>query len=115
MMQLFTKQEIGEIPRIDWLDNLAFRQIEQLQKKSIKKTLDHYLFIDFPRFNFPIVFCDYEYPTPAALHETSSSVDGNLQQRGDRDTYTGQNGLTTKPEPIPAPIEGGLIIIYDPE
>ena len=115
MMQLFKKQEIREIPQIDWLDNLAFRQIEQLQKKSIMKTLDYYLFINFPRINFPIVFCNYKYPTPAALHETSFLINGNLQQCSDCDIYTSQNSLTTKPKPIPAPIKGGLIIIYNPE
>lgn len=54
---------MGDIPRVEWLDNLAFRQIEQIHKTAnLSSTSDWYLYIDFPRFDFPIVYTDYEYP-----------------------------------------------------
>ncbi|KAK6540811.1 Phosphatidylinositol (PI) 3-kinase [Orbilia ellipsospora] len=116
------KHESGEIPRIEWLDNLAFRQLEQIQKKSIKRTSDHFLYIDFPRFDFPVVFCDFEYPTIASLAQAAAAEKENgiatpsNSTTGHAPTTAGQPGVGSIPgEPIPAPVDGGMIRIYDPE
>ncbi len=150
--KLLKKHEMGEIPRIDWLDQLTFRAIEQqslLSRRSPKKAAraqkanervsDGHaqedgrtglngahgisddeederftLFIDFPRFDFPIVFTDHEYPPASMLsagrHTPSSST------------------VTLKPPPAiqisPAggaispnddPMGGRVVKIYDPE
>jgi phosphatidylinositol 3-kinase len=94
---LIKKHEMGELTRIDWLDQLVFRQLEKIKtgaeeaakkratmvqaakKKAAQKengvneedsdteSLDEenfLLYIDFPRFDHPIVWADYEYPPP---------------------------------------------------
>ncbi|KAF3940384.1 hypothetical protein ABW19_dt0202894 [Dactylella cylindrospora] len=114
------KHESGEIPRIEWLDNLVFRQIEQIQKKSIKRTSEHFLYIDFPRFDFPVIFCDFEYPTHAALAKAAAaaaaSENGMATPTASTAHAAGTGQVGSIPgEPIPAPIDGGMIRVYDPE
>ena len=104
--KLFKKHEMGEIPRIEWLDQLVFRGVEKrglqasstslknLQRRRSRQrstilTLDgtgdrgsnstkedvqteddmvederFTLYVELPRFDFPIVFADHEYPPP---------------------------------------------------
>ncbi|KAL5334366.1 kinase-like domain-containing protein [Aspergillus crustosus] len=89
---LIKKHEMGEIPRIDWMDQMVFRQLERLKlnaeeaarKRAIllkanknqqpngeeddeDERLDDENFtlhIDFPRFDHPIVWSDHDYPPP---------------------------------------------------
>lgn len=35
--QLLKKQDRGDIPRTEWLDNLAYRQIEQIHKVMLQR------------------------------------------------------------------------------
>ncbi|BFZ56631.1 Phosphatidylinositol (PI) 3-kinase [Savitreella phatthalungensis] len=52
--------EAGDLPRIDWLDNLAFRQLEKLAAQP--STSEHsYLILEFPRFDFPVVYTTQEH------------------------------------------------------
>lgn len=76
-----------------------------------------HLIIDFPRFDFPIVFTDHEYtPTPVSslVHQAPSSNNVNLKpppevQLGPGINGTG-NGIGDEDENAPP-----LIRIYDPE
>jgi phosphatidylinositol 3-kinase len=71
------KYETGDIPRVEWLDHLAFREIENLNKVaylwlSLAQALIDvnlfdffqvepdmlYLYVDLPKFDFPVVFSD---------------------------------------------------------
>jgi phosphatidylinositol 3-kinase len=94
---LIKKHEMGDITRIDWLDQLVFRQLEKIKinaeeaarkrasvlqsskKADYQKTKggnedvsdteepdeeNFVLYLDFPRFDHPIVWADYEYPPP---------------------------------------------------
>ncbi|KAL6238080.1 hypothetical protein BDW75DRAFT_202571 [Aspergillus navahoensis] len=89
---LIKKHEMEEIPQIDWMDQLVFRQLERLKlnadnaarKRAIlmeanrnrrpdgendeeeEKFEDENftLYIEFPRFDHPIVWSDHEYPPP---------------------------------------------------
>lgn len=75
--KLFKKHELSELPRLDWLDNLAFRQIERVNKQSsssVERKNEHYLFIEFPRFDFPVVYSDYEYTSSSSLTAANSSI-----------------------------------------
>ena len=159
--KLFKKHEMGEIPRVDWLDQMVFEQVrkkeqevEALERLSRRKRdvetqrndqkQDHTadkssrqqpsndglddrsrcedpeevltLIIDFPRFDFPVVFTDHEYPPPPIssqpYHPSTANV--NLKPPPEVQLGPGING--------PAPGEGGgddndlpLIRIYDPE
>ncbi|KAJ5573965.1 Phosphatidylinositol 3-kinase [Penicillium hispanicum] len=136
---LIKKHEMGEITRIDWMDQMVFRQLEKLKlqaeeaarKRSIRlKSLkqqngdtgaeddsseednsddeNFVLYVDFPRFDHPIVWADHQYPPPPI-----SSYPQNVPTHPNP---------TLKPVPevrFGPGIEGGdgagVIRIYDPE
>ncbi|KAJ6021972.1 Phosphatidylinositol 3-kinase [Penicillium herquei] len=90
---LIKKHEMGEIPRIDWMDQMLFRQIEKLKidaeaagesrailAKKLKSKAKEYnnnspdeqgvdeenfvLYVEFQRFDLPILWADHQYPAP---------------------------------------------------
>ncbi|WVN86799.1 uncharacterized protein L203_101971 [Cryptococcus depauperatus CBS 7841] len=60
--RLVKEFERGDIPKIDWLDRLAFRQIEKVHASHASKSDRLYLYIDLPRFDFPVVYSEQETP-----------------------------------------------------
>jgi phosphatidylinositol 3-kinase len=142
---LVKKHDLGEIPRIDWLDQMVFRQLEKIkidaEEAARKRALrlralkakastngskndededsedddfdeeNYILYIDFPRFDHPIVWADYDYPPPPV---------SSFAQHGQIST---SNALKSQPEVRLGPgIEGGgetidsvVVKIYDPE
>ncbi|KAF9985209.1 Phosphatidylinositol (PI) 3-kinase [Modicella reniformis] len=72
--KLLRKQDRGDIPRNEWLDNLAYRQIEQIHKKHAAQSDKMLLNIDLPRFDFQFVFSEHEYESKA--HIPSSNFGG---------------------------------------
>ena len=158
--KLFKKHESGEIPRVDWLDQLVFKAVERqrqkvdneakissrarrklssIQKgKTVKNTSsktsddenekaisdeeeneeDYYtLLIDFPRFDFPIVFTDHEYaPTPISNMSYHAQPTSNINLKPPPEVQLGPGINGTSPgigddDPNAPP----LIRIYDPE
>ena len=157
--KLFKRHEMGEIPRVDWLDQLVFdavrrkrQEAEKLEKlsrkmKGIRKPKEPSLFnngkaadsqgpsnqdeepfsneideqytllIDFPRFDFPIVFTDHEYPPPpisSHLHQPSTTPNVNLKPPPEVQFGPGIHG----PSLSNGEDEGNippLIRVYDPE
>ena len=146
--KLFKKHELGEIPRVDWLDKLVFKAVEkqrQLVETSLrvsskarrksstsrpevddsdgnsdedeKEEETYTLLIDFPRFDFPIVYTDHEYAPPAIssqAHHAPPSGNVNLKpppevQLGPGINGTG-DGMGDDDENAPP-----LIRVYDPE
>lgn len=134
---LIKKHEMGEISRIDWLDQMVFRQLEKLKlaaedaarKRAIRlkqkpahsdgsdeerpdrESLDNenfVLYVEFPRFDHPIVWADHDYPpTPVSSYPQNAPRNPN-------------SALKPIPEVRFGPgIEGGngdsIIRIYDPE
>ena len=150
--KLFKKHEMGEIPRIEWLDQLVFRGVEKrgLQAastslKTLKRgrsrqdgtitTLDgnnerkdtpgrdedlldderFTLFVELPRFDFPIVFADHEYPAPpiSSLQHLSASHSTILMKPPPEVHYgPGINGIGSDDDHS---LGGRLVRIYDPE
>ncbi|EAW12759.1 phosphatidylinositol 3-kinase VPS34 [Aspergillus clavatus NRRL 1] len=137
---LIKKHEMGEIPRIDWMDQMVFRQLEKLKlnaedaarKRALRlKAAKHknpdttgadgehsdeedmddenfVLYVEFPRFDHPIVWTDHQYPPPPI-----SSYSQNAAPNPN-------SALKPIPEVRFGPgIEGadgeGVIQIYDPE
>lgn len=134
---LIKKHEMGEIPRIDWMDQMVFRQLERLKlnaeeaarKRAGLLKANKYqhpageedeedeedfddenftLYIEFPRFDHPIVWSDHEYPPPP-ISSYPQNAPGNAN-----------GALKPLPEVRFGPgIEGadgeGVIRIYDPE
>ncbi|KAL4955106.1 kinase-like domain-containing protein [Aspergillus filifer] len=132
---LLKKHEMEEIPRIDWMDQMVFRQMEKLKinadeaarKRAIfskanrnqhlnadeedEEDFDEenfVLYLEFPRFDHPIVWSDHEYPPPP-ISSYPQNAPGNTNA-----------ALKPLPEVRFGPgIEGadgeGVIRIYDPE
>lgn len=88
---LIKKHEMGEIPRIDWMDHMVFRKLEKLKVqaeeaarkraihlKSLKENTNKvddssdeevddenfHLHVEFPRFDHPVVWADHQYSAP---------------------------------------------------
>jgi phosphatidylinositol 3-kinase len=145
MEKLFKKHEMNELPRVEWLDQLVFREAERRNLKAARSSIKSVqrqsatsqepeneghkngengtedalpprpgpskftLNIELPRFDFPVVFADHEYPPPpiSSFQHLSSS----------------QSNIMTKPPPelsygpgINGPEDRDRIIrIYDPE
>lgn len=52
------EHERGDMVKIDWLDRLAFRQIEKVHAKESSKSDKLFLYVDLPKFDFPVVFSE---------------------------------------------------------
>lgn len=131
--ELIKQHEMGELPADPWLDHLVSSQISHIERQVSKKlnteshkdpdrhngsTLNgetdyhghYFLYVDFPRFDHPIVFTDYEYPAPpisTLQPQTTSTSDVQLKPPPE---------VTLGPGINDAEIEyGRLIRIYDPE
>ncbi|KAH7358291.1 phosphatidylinositol 3 [Plectosphaerella cucumerina] len=141
--KLFKKHEMGEIPRVDWLDQLVFRGVEKRGhqankvsarpfkppngsatggKDSAEKSEDDsgaghprfQLNVELPRFDFPVVFADLEYPPPpvSALQNMSGSQSNIILKPPPEVQFgPGINGLGDST----ADSGGRLIRVYDPE
>ncbi|WVF72152.1 hypothetical protein IAT40_006964 [Kwoniella sp. CBS 6097] len=62
--RLVKEHERGDIVEIDWLDSLAFRQIEKAHAAEASKSDKLYLYVDMPGFDFPVVFSEQESSIP---------------------------------------------------
>ncbi|KAH7390258.1 kinase-like domain-containing protein [Cadophora sp. MPI-SDFR-AT-0126] len=153
--KLFKKHEMGEIPRVEWLDQLVFRGVEKrglqasstslkaLQRRRSRQrstvmTLDgtgekatngdkegtdedpadderFTLYVELPRFDFPIVFADHEYPPPpiSSLQHLSASQSNIILKPPPEVQYgPGINGLRDNDD---HGLGGRLVRVYDPE
>lgn len=138
-MELLMKQyEMGEIPENKWLDQLVFRQAEKLERNSLKTQVQlrrneeakqdaenrvsngsdegdgglFYLYIEFPRFDHPVVFTDVDYPAPPMSTVQASSSELLLKPPPEV-SYGPGIDMDRDSSGFPAP--GKLIKIYDPE
>lgn len=149
--KLFKKHEMGEIPRVDWLDQLVWRGVEKrglqassTSMKALQRRRSHQpgtvftldgpgeaengdaqaddiqderftLYVELPRFDFPIVFADHEYPPPpiSSLQHLSLSQ-SNIQPRAPPAVQYGPgiNGLGNNDKDG---LGGRLVRVYDPE
>ncbi|KAG8823128.1 Phosphatidylinositol (PI) 3-kinase [Serendipita sp. 401] len=61
--KLMKKFDRGDLSKNDWLDRMAFRRIEEIHAVEEAKSDNLYLYIDLPKFEFPVVFNEVEtYP-----------------------------------------------------
>ncbi|OAA60539.1 phosphoinositide 3-kinase [Niveomyces insectorum RCEF 264] len=147
MDRLFKKHEMGEIPRVDWLDQLVYRGFERRNMQSaasslkVRKTYDgaseiapadakdggedggdsnrrpgpsrFLLNIEFPRFDFPIVFVDHEYsPPPISSLQNLSASQSGLVLRPPPEVHFGPGIDGAAGE---SAFGGPLVRVYDPE
>jgi phosphatidylinositol 3-kinase len=154
--KLFKKHEMGEIPRIEWLDQLVFRGVEKrglkasstslkdLQRRRSRKADDvmsldgaketltngekedkdlqdavederFTLFVELPRFDFPVVFADHEYPPPpiSSLQHMSASQ-SNIILKPPPEVHYGP-GINGPGDRDDNEFGGRLVRVYDPE
>ena len=64
--KLIKRHERGDLPRVDWLDKLAYRQVETVYQVESQSSDRLFLYIDLPRFELPIVYCEAESILPSA-------------------------------------------------
>ncbi|KAI0714408.1 atypical/PIKK/PI3K protein kinase [Cerioporus squamosus] len=69
--KLLKKYERGDLPKSDWLDQLTFRKVEELHKAETEKSENLFLYIDLPRFDFPVIFSE---PDASNVPSTSTSA-----------------------------------------
>ena len=62
--ELVKDYERGDIPKIDWLDRMTFRSIEKVHSDESAKSDKLFLYVDMPRFDFPVVYSEQESPLP---------------------------------------------------
>ncbi|KAJ4298279.1 Phosphatidylinositol (PI) 3-kinase [Kalmusia sp. IMI 367209] len=130
--ELLKKQEMGDIPQVQWLDNLVFRKMMKIKEAAIRAEHaaisqsqsqsngkdDHrgedfqdnlfYLDIELPRFDHSIVFTDIEY-APPPVSDIKLSADSEIRLRPPPEVSFGPgigNGDADA---------GRLVRIYDPE
>lgn len=145
--KLFKKHEMGEIPRVDWLDQLVFRAVDKKRQeveasaklawRSVRSSNQvpnatqemgnpsseeaeeddekHVLIIDFPRFDFPIVFTDHEYMPPPISSFSLNSSSGNVNLKPPPEVQLGPGIDGTGVVPEDDDNAPPLIRIYDPE
>ncbi|CAK7242909.1 MAG: Phosphatidylinositol (PI) 3-kinase [Sporothrix thermara] len=151
MDRLFKKHEMGEIPRVEWLDQLVFRGFEKRVMRSAMSSLKvkqalggsgstgvggaaatgtaaaptpgsanrrpgpsrFLLNVEFPRFDFPVVFVDHEYPPPpiSALQNLSASQ-SNILLKPPPEVHFGPGIDGAAGETA---LGGRLVRVYDPE
>lgn len=140
MEKLFKKHEMGEIPRVDWLDQLVFRGFERRGMQSAKSSLktaqapppaqtdasqgtrdadslpepsSFLLNVELPRFDFPVVFADLEYPrAPVSSLQHLSSSQSNIILKPPPEVQLGP-GINAIDDD--EGYGGRLIRVYDPE
>ncbi|KAI0709903.1 atypical/PIKK/PI3K protein kinase [Earliella scabrosa] len=69
--KLIKKYERGDLPKSDWLDTLTFRKMREIHKAETEKSENLFLYIDLPRFDFPVIFSEPDAPS---VPSTSSAV-----------------------------------------
>ncbi|ROW13601.1 hypothetical protein VPNG_04552 [Cytospora leucostoma] len=148
MEALFKKHEMGEIPKVDWLDQLVFRGFEKRNLQAAKASVKNIerqrahkeaakdeseggadgketdidqspgaskftLNVELPRFDFPVVFADHEYPAPpvSSLQHLSASQ-SNIQLKPPPEVLYGPgiNGVGQSDS-----VGSRLVRVYDPE
>ncbi|KAI9203886.1 kinase-like domain-containing protein [Polychytrium aggregatum] len=64
---LMRKYEQGDLPKSQWLDHLAFREIEKVNSKETMSSKNNYLYVEFPLFDFPVVSNEKQYSLPPSI------------------------------------------------
>ncbi|KAL0090339.1 kinase-like domain-containing protein [Phycomyces blakesleeanus] len=62
--KLVKRYDCGDIRPVEWLDNMAFRQIEKIHKNASLQSTGQALYIELPKFDFTVVFGEIEYTLP---------------------------------------------------
>ncbi|RCH78648.1 Phosphatidylinositol (PI) 3-kinase, partial [Rhizopus stolonifer] len=72
--KLVKRYDCGDIRPEEWLDVMAFRQIESIHKTLSAASTALALYIDLPKFDFPVVYGEMEYDLPGPFSSTGQTV-----------------------------------------
>ncbi|KIK62587.1 hypothetical protein GYMLUDRAFT_42049 [Collybiopsis luxurians FD-317 M1] len=76
--KLVKKYERGDLPKSEWLDKLSFRKMEEIHSAETQKSSELFLYIDLPRFDFPVIFSEPESLTDPGSASTTALPHPNL-------------------------------------
>lgn len=108
LSQLIKLHERSELPKLQWLDNMAWRQIEKVNNEESLDSTDMYLYVDFPRFDAPIVYCEQE----STVTTTSASAGDGIQAPAS--TITSESPHTAAAAASgPGAVDAGVFTIFD--
>lgn len=72
--KLVKKYERGDLPKNDWLDKMSFRKMEEIHATETEKSESLFLYVDLPRFDFPVIFCEPECPIASSSSTTATTT-----------------------------------------
>ncbi|KAI0730079.1 atypical/PIKK/PI3K protein kinase [Fomitopsis betulina] len=72
--KLVKKYDKGDMPKSDWLDAMAFRKMSEIHTAETEKSENLFLYIDLPRFDFPVVFCEPDGSSAASTSTTTAQT-----------------------------------------
>jgi phosphatidylinositol 3-kinase len=78
--KLIKQHESGEIPRVDWLDAMVFRQLQKIHQSESEASTDAFLYIELQKFDFVVVHTERSF-----MDTKASAVDSTLVHDGDLD------------------------------
>ncbi|KAI9341366.1 kinase-like domain-containing protein [Obelidium mucronatum] len=94
--RLMRKYELGDIPRIDWMDKLAFREIDSIFNDENTQAAKMFLYIDLPKFDFPLVFHEKEYVLPPSITPLIPNTVHQYRRIYDPEIARGDNPVEAK-------------------
>ncbi|KAI9320243.1 phosphatidylinositol 3-kinase [Dichotomocladium elegans] len=115
--KLVKRYHCGDIQQVEWLDNMAFRYIEKVHTKAAQKSMGMALYIDLPKFDFPVVFGEMEYTLPDpndslnTTQHTATNQVTTMNQSGYSDSTN--QGRVSIVHPTNAPQSYSLILDLD--
>ncbi|TEB34764.1 phosphatidylinositol 3-kinase [Coprinellus micaceus] len=72
--KLVKKYERGDLPKNDWLDKMTFRKMEEIHAAETEKSENLFLYVDLPRFDFPVIFCEPDAPVASTSSATGTTT-----------------------------------------
>eukprot|EP00127_Corallochytrium_limacisporum_P003145 Clim_evm74s146 gene=Clim_evmTU74s146 len=93
--KLIARHDRGAIPQIEWLDNITWRVIEQINRRELEGQRDIVVWFEFPAFDHPVIYHEEDPIADLALLEALSeapSTTALLYQRSRKVSHT--TGMT---------------------
>lgn len=76
--KLIKLHESSSLPRLGWLDKLTYRQIERINAEQAAHSHAMWLYIDLPRWDAPVVWCELEgHPTLSTASTSAAPMATN--------------------------------------
>ncbi|KAF7721959.1 Phosphatidylinositol (PI) 3-kinase [Apophysomyces ossiformis] len=115
--KLVKRYDCGDIRPVEWLDNMAFRQIEKIHKNTSQRSTELSLYVDLPKFDFPVVFGEMEYalpdPTTHLTEQPSQQPNAAIANAMNQPMHTDTRGETKNAHPTE--IAAHYSLILDPD